>query len=1006
MKRIWLLIFFLPLFSEAAVRVAVIGDPQLTAEITALLSGDSGIELLERADAFLLKNELQLFTGNPAEILQADFPHAELIALVRPEGLLIFNARNGFVLLHAGTAATPETIPGQVRELLRQADAKAARTDSALLALGAIRSTGLATPDRRRAAALVTRLLRQLANSDTIQLLERDWLGAVLDERELSGLRFPLPAAARVLELEFLPGAEPETIDLILLLTDTAGNELWRRRHSAIADATAPVQALCSQLHAVPGAELSDPAMEASRLCEEYHARKRLMQLPGNYTPPAWEELRPLVQAMLALEPDNLDYQRELILYEARNIYRWDLTPEEVIRTFNRFLADVRKFYQDHPDYLLRDGKPLLAELPGLSPAQLNDPIIYATPKAERQQLYHDLRLLRQQENQQSAVCRRVTEANIETALDFSYYQMQFRDISYPDSYFSADEMMRENYAMQLKLYRVLRDLLRKSPEIGPQIDWQPIFPGNNAPLENPMERRAAARELQTILNEDSEIAALVREIDLPVVTSHYHALEAAREFLNSDHSRASLLRIVFALYEKQEQLGYVITPKGRNIFNIGFAVNLVAPSLYWQLSNSPRNYLLQKRGADGDERAVIAALYSGRISRMLPELIRYAPQLQSLAYQKTYDEDTHRMWNRVAAYLAHSAKEEPESAAAWNALNSAWDIEAVPLPGECKGATAADGRIYLLLAADTPIYNSPTTLAAFEYSDPATPLRQLPALWLAGETFRTARERYPSFSASGNYLLAGGDRVLVTFDRSSGSWNYLYGLPGNFIVSALFHNERIYYLTGGLAATLGGGTLCGMYSCRPDGSDRRIHFSGDRLYPELELDRIPQAKLSRLIPLPDGRLLFGIATYNAPLQLYTFDPETETFAKFLELPDGSDFSLRDQGDFVLGTIGIFDSRRYFRLDKHTLQPEWLPLPLPADSDSPAWQLDDPWQLGDNWLINVGFTGIQLLRTDAPEQTPLLLLPEHGFYAAESPAGWDIVTSERIFRVKLRPAGN
>ncbi len=173
------------------------------------------------------------------------------------------------------------------------------------VAVTAVRDSGVPERLRPKLEAQAARLELALSDHPGLQLLERDRLGLILEEQELTGRGSPLHSADRLLRLEFSPGSRAGEVELTLRLTDAAGKELARAR---LADCFSRTQEeerelLAQLLKDLPGVlpGLPDPRREAARHFAECQLLERTKE------PKA--ALR-RADAACALDPANEKYAR------------------------------------------------------------------------------------------------------------------------------------------------------------------------------------------------------------------------------------------------------------------------------------------------------------------------------------------------------------------------------------------------------------------------------------------------------------------------------------------------------------------------------------------------------------------------------------------------------------------------------------------------------------------------------------------------------------------------
>jgi hypothetical protein len=151
------------------------------------------------------------------------FPHVDIFIIIREKHLIVFNAKDGFLLMDANASKVQE-----LAELIRMAVKKLSIQNPVYVSIVSVRDIGV--PRRYKPKIKVfTRMLKQeLMKQPNIQMLERSHLALVNNERELTAKRYNLKSSARLLTLEFEPGREAQIVNVKLLVRNLK-NDLLNR---------------------------------------------------------------------------------------------------------------------------------------------------------------------------------------------------------------------------------------------------------------------------------------------------------------------------------------------------------------------------------------------------------------------------------------------------------------------------------------------------------------------------------------------------------------------------------------------------------------------------------------------------------------------------------------------------------------------------------------------------------------------------------------------------------
>lgn len=216
------IIFILQLQAE---KIIILGDPDMTDIAIAELSNDKDIELLERSQIRKILDEHKLnVSGLGVSELKKYFPHGDIFVMINPDRTVIFNAKNGFRLADEKN--------GNTSDLIRKSIKKRHAVNPVFLSIITIRDVGIPKRMKSKIEEVVTNLERKLMEFDNIQMLERNRLGAVNLERDVSGTAFELTPSAKLLSMEFEAGSSAEEVKIKIIISDLAKKEFARLNYS------------------------------------------------------------------------------------------------------------------------------------------------------------------------------------------------------------------------------------------------------------------------------------------------------------------------------------------------------------------------------------------------------------------------------------------------------------------------------------------------------------------------------------------------------------------------------------------------------------------------------------------------------------------------------------------------------------------------------------------------------------------------------------------------------
>ena len=746
---------------------------------------------------------------------------------------------------------------------------------------------------------------------------------------------------------------------------------------------------------------------EAARFFEEYGVKLKEASRYSNSRGPEWDALKPLLDSACALDPENPRYRREAIMLELSRVHDSRTDWRGRLGALGNFIGQAEAFYKKYPDF----RQPFFSHSFPVDSFN-NLPVSRATEaeRAELSALFDRIRVLRDREEREADFYRGKLDLSdgIGSAQELYVYREWLRCGNYYNWYYDTEKMVRETYRKELAFYRAMRDFLRKHPEErAKKLELSSAFLFFMGVDRDEFRRKETVAGMKKIFSDFDEMTELVREIDYRPLTALYESWRAFGEFLNSDHSDAALKQSMFRYYGRIDALS---PGQKSHAFELGFALGYLMQNnmAYPRLQQIHAEYLAEKAGEDTFEQ-FRNDLCRGDGAGDIERIGRFVPELRKSALAAICDNALHNAFHRIGMQLRELGP-SPRKRKLLDELNAAFAVRELPFPDRsCLNAVEADGGIYLLFCDDK------RWLHVAEFDSREMSLTPLPDPGL--EAVKLQPRLYGqgcsvSFSASGGRLILGGRDAVALYDLNTREWTLVEDLPGNDVVSAVIVDGRCYCLLGGRAALGVSPELLSLCSFDLDGSNRKLHFSARRADKKTPLDSLPKGRVTGLIALLDGRLMFGTVFFGQTATLWSFDPKTERFEKLHQFENTCDMALRDQGDFVLGNSFGF-GERFFTMDKKSGEIAWFLTQSKDDAKwakangvrqlQGMWELKEPFLLSGDYLLSAAGSDCPLvLDLKNPEESPLLLVPCGVNVFRLKDGSWVFIGQKQLSVVKLK----
>ncbi len=985
------LILFLSFPLAAEIRVALIGDKDKTDLLMAELSEMAEVALLERAEIEKIMQEQKLSAVNGADLCR-HFPHADVIGIVSPVSVSFFNAKNGFKL---GRLAIEDAEAEKTVALLKKTTDK----NSILLSIGFVTLTDI--PERIRPA--IGRILFEmeefLSNSEKIQLLEREHLSAVLQERELSGTAQMLIPSLQVIRCDFTQGHNAEIIDLNLTLTDGTGKSLFRKKYTELDGGAVPAQDVAHSLNS-PGRTVQtyDRRREAELYLKEYYAAYERLNPSAALTdvlPADFSSLRKYVDAMYVLAPENPRYVYEKLYYELCFVMKQGATWRENIVILRKFLDGAKRFLREYPDFRFPYGPhfnssygfqshPVLKQHPASHIYYCQDLLPPAEDEAELISAMDDeLRAIHLE------IYRRFTPryldapAKVKDWDTFAGYAATVkRKVSF--QFFDKEKLLQETWDAEFSILKKLAELLEKAPSLKQKAEWyitRHYFRIYDGQFRGIHRRKEAWARMRKILNTELDaFAALAGKIKAEKLDIYVEELYAMKDYLNSPGTQEDFMRCYTALITK------LLETKGKSYHQwrqrwIGYHALSPAAEEYFRIGNQSSAKFLAQEKELAIKMGIIKITDKDRVVNAVRIMDDTFPgeQIRALAFEGICNNSIGKMLQNYGASLYRKKNQTR-----LDELNRAFEIERIPFPRSwwskaylhCA-AELYKNKLYLLSSDEKQ------NLRFYECIPEKRKIRELEELNITRQKFIPGflmGSVMPIMTGCNGKILIGGYKSIAVYDIGDDEWHIISELPGEYINGLHYDGKRIYYLCGGPTQS-SDGKMLSMHSCTLDGSERKTYYN------ELNISAIPDGNKagasSGLFPAGDGKLLFTMTGKNKTGLLVSFDPASEKFEVLHKHPvSGNFFSIRRNGDFLLGNDGPFFGCSFFKLYPDKSLELFF---TQGKNDKRQFRhrikgyhsfICHPAVLAeDRYLVGGSGYGNWFLDLQNPEKSPLLLLP-------------------------------
>jgi len=279
---------------------------------------------------------------------------------------------------------------------------------------------------------------------------------------------------------------------------------------------------------------------------------------------------------------------------------------------------------------------------------------------------------------------------------------------------------------------------------------------------------------------------------------------------------------------------------------------------------------------------------------------------------------------------------------------------------------------------------------------------------------YRRDREWKRPLTLSDSHLaFVGVKHNLYIYARAARAWRIIEDFSREPVRSLLIYRKKIYALAGDEEWAVHNKRNY-MFSCKLDGSGRRILFSSERSEKLTELDKL-RGGLSGLTAIGGNKLAFLLTYTNKYTQIWQYDIEKNLFKRLFKAPySGTDNDVMWRGlDKALYLVSCGWSERLYRFRPDKYRPEWIfcqsggKHKFDSPDDKPAFfngrsQLRPPWRVSGNYLWCGGYTSAFLDLNNIEANPPLLLLPRTRYVYELGDNKMIFLGDYRYFIVKLK----
>ncbi len=740
-------------------------------------------------------------------------------------------------------------------------------------------------------------------------------------------------------------------------------------------------------------------ANEASQLFQEY---KELSKK-------GWgsEEATTKLFAAVALEPGNETYRFEELRIRAGFIHR--VPAEKLAAELNAQLERLNKFRADFPESKGRASEVLDCSVIGGPTPQLS-----LSQLAEIAPFCRKIRQIRYEEGQKKGLPYDLSDGinSLQELRNANFGASQMRNFSL---YADYAEWLRGRYQYYMELLRHANEFMKKNPEL--QKEAEKSFGCSSlADVVFLNYKHEKDQFIIDYLQNIDEFLKLADESPSRRVKVDALTLKLMRETVKGPRSAEHATACLDRFFAELNELAPDIIKPDSNVPGSGRPLKLVFFSV-----NHFYGWWLQAPDLPEKQFAHFQAQTSKTIGwSEIAEMVQ-KKDLQGISehpqvvrqhnYERICGKD-----NRIFTALIDLIMEEPRTGASlhklpalselqkklFRELNADFDIkwktyrEIFKYKDELQLAAAAqnEDEVYLLLKQ----YSDRMWLGNPDKAKDGLLEVPLKADEFSRKSMSLDARRNPAFIATSEYFVVAGKEKLAVYNRPAKAWRIFDDVISEPVSSMAIAEGRLYLFCSGQEES------ASMTSLRLDGTDRKLHFGSARQTAQNILDgRL--GELNYAFTISDTELIFLLSEPGkSTICRYRIDGDKFEEVVKTELMNGILWHQREKwylNGFAHSGEGIYE------VDLSTGQLTWLfsqflyglKEPGPKTRINGNTVISGPFQFKDGYLWS-GYREPAAIKLDAPETSPLLLLPPTAYIIDNPDGGVQYFTLHRRIQIK------
>ena len=885
--------------SFAKTKIALIGDSPKTKQIADMIlvkqANNKDIEFLERLEIEKVLNEHKLqYRGldNKQMPLIARILHADVFAVlssakndgkVEPSSIRIFDARSGFCLMDEPLPVQVENCVGFVsNKLMIAARNLTGRKKMKYVSILSVSNAGAPAKFENKLKQLAVLIERTLIGMPDFAVLERAKLDLVSRERRVTSRNNSLVPSAYLLDLEFVPGGTPDDVILNIYIYDATGKKLKKFKFDNCLERQLPdiIGKLASYFKSKPSViAAAGNKKEAERFYREYLYNKYCGRLVT-----AKEKLN----VAIAFDPYKPLYLHKLIMLIAEIAQKKTGISssqkfDELIVAGHEIIRLGKKLNREFPEY----NKPVYP-FEAILCAMLNiwnqPGLINKKQQAAAEALASEIRPIHKKQIKRF-YWKFDFKDGINSSREFMYWEQYMCRPCRFWFYFNYDKVLEARFKVLTEYFKRNVEFNKKYPKKGCQIpSWLPID----------SRKYSEAFFRQMISQAGLDLIKAAKAHPEKNVKQYGCFLELARKTAMNDFNKAEFAENVDVMFKQILNIyGSNNIPKPNNklytVYWIMDSFKNHKPGLHAVFMRKRREFL-KKDPEPGSWKAVRNDIDSVMMAPEKAEkIIKYADVIPR--WRRCIRSDfqgkpgnTFRRWaRRIRNYIIKNCdKIDVNTIACEEALEimdrplkvsltkRVLSVDRYGNGWQISNAEKADGIIYILARNNRDI-------SIFSFSPENCELRKL------GTYKKVLSKKYISYSdfalrpfhITKQFFVIGDSDQIVVIPRNGNPLVHIKDLPAENVISIAMLEERIYAFCGKAR------NVNIMFSCLPDGKDRKIMISTLRRDKRNFFDRQKPFTVSGIFADPPRKRL--LITCGASAQgLWEYTPQNNKFRKLL----------------------------------------------------------------------------------------------------------------------------